>query len=99
MRIGVGGGAGRRAGVSAATHRAVGTGAQHAGVEVNNDKGTKGYTGPCPPKGNGVHHYHFKLFALDATLDLPSGVDKHTLLEAISGHVLARGELVGTYHR
>jgi Raf kinase inhibitor-like YbhB/YbcL family protein len=64
-----------------------------------NSWGTLGYRGPAPPKGHGTHHYHFKVFALDSPLELPAGFDKHSLLEAISGHVLARGELVGTYHR
>ncbi len=31
----------------------------------DNDFGKSGYGGPCPPKGHGPHHYHFKLFALD----------------------------------
>ena len=60
---------------------------------------TLGYRGPQPPVGHGNHHYHFKMFALDARLDLPPGTDKHTLQEAMSGHVLSRGELVGLYAR
>jgi Raf kinase inhibitor-like YbhB/YbcL family protein len=64
-----------------------------------NSWGTLGYRGPQPPKGHGTHHYHFKLFALDAPIALPPGTEKHELLEAVSGHVLARGELVGVYHR
>ncbi len=64
-----------------------------------NSWGTIGYRGPAPPVGHGLHHYHFKLYALDARLDLPEGIAKHELLEALSGHILARGELVGTYRR
>jgi Raf kinase inhibitor-like YbhB/YbcL family protein len=61
--------------------------------------GTVGYRGPAPPKGHGTHHYHFTLYALDAALDLKPGLDKQGLLDAISGHVLGHGELVGTYKR
>lgn len=68
-------------------------------TQGQNTWGTVGYRGPAPPKGHGTHHYHFKLYALDSRLNLPQGVGKHELLEAISGHVLARGELVGTYRR
>jgi Raf kinase inhibitor-like YbhB/YbcL family protein len=58
-----------------------------------------GYRGPAPPKGHGTHHYHFKLVALDARLDLPPQADKRALVAAIDGHMLAQGELVGTYER
>jgi Raf kinase inhibitor-like YbhB/YbcL family protein len=58
-----------------------------------------GYGGPAPPKGHGVHRYFFKLYALDARLALSAGIDKQTLLEAMQGHILAEGELVGTYER
>jgi hypothetical protein len=61
--------------------------------------GNLGYRGPAPPRGHGVHHYHFKLYALDAELDLKPGLDKKALLEAMAGHILAQGELVGTYQR
>lgn len=64
-----------------------------------NTYGHPGYDGPKPPPGHGVHHYHFKLYALDETLDLALGLDKEGLLRAIRGHVLAEGELVGTYER
>ena len=60
---------------------------------------TIGYRGPAPPPGHGTHHYHFKLYALDATLDLAEALDKPALLKAMAGHVLAEGELVGTYER
>jgi Raf kinase inhibitor-like YbhB/YbcL family protein len=68
-------------------------------VQGKNSWGTIGYRGPAPPKGHGVHHYHFKLYALDATLELPAGLSKNDLLRRIDGHVLAQGELVGTYQR
>lgn len=58
-----------------------------------------GYGGPAPPPGHGTHHYHFKLYALDAPLDLSPGVDKKALLAAMKDRVLAQGELVGTYQR
>lgn len=58
-----------------------------------------GYNGPAPPKGHGVHHYHFKVYALDAPLKVSAGLTKKELLDAAKGHVLAQGELVGTYQR
>ncbi len=68
-------------------------------VQGKNSWGAIGYRGPAPPRGHGDHHYMFKLYALDAPLDLASGLDKPALLKALSGHVLAEGELVGTYQR
>jgi Raf kinase inhibitor-like YbhB/YbcL family protein len=82
-----------------ASTRSIG-GSQHAGTEVNNDKGSKGYTGPCPPKGNGVHHYHFKLFALDTDkLGLPADAKVVDVENAARQYAIAEGELVGTYER
>jgi Raf kinase inhibitor-like YbhB/YbcL family protein len=56
------------------------------------------YGGPCPPPGK-PHHYHFRLFALYAPLDLPNGAGKQEVLEAMQEVVVARGELIGTYRR
>lgn len=64
-----------------------------------NSWGRIGYGGPAPPPGHGVHHYHFKLYALDTELSAQSGWTKTKLLAAMKGHVLAEGELVGTYQR
>lgn len=60
-----------------------------------NDAGGTGYFGPRPPSG--IHHYHFKIFALDGTLGLAAGADRAALSRAMNGHVLAGGELVGTF--
>jgi Raf kinase inhibitor-like YbhB/YbcL family protein len=68
-------------------------------VQGRNSWATFGYRGPAPPRGHGVHHYHFKLYALDQPLDLQPGLDKHDLMMAMSGHILGHGELVGTYQR
>ncbi|HEV3167035.1 MAG TPA: YbhB/YbcL family Raf kinase inhibitor-like protein [Isosphaeraceae bacterium] len=68
-------------------------------LQGKNSWGTLGYRGPAPPKGHGTHHYHFKLYALDAPLQVGPGIDKKELLDAMSGHVLSHGELVGTYKR
>ena len=56
-----------------------------------------GYGGPCPPSG--THRYFFKLYALDATLNLPASTTKKDLENAMQGHILAQAELIGKYHR
>ena len=58
-----------------------------------------GYGGPAPPPGSGVHHYRFKLYALDTMLNVGPGLNKDRLLAAMQGHITAQGELVGTYQR
>jgi len=74
--------------------------AEPAGVlEGKNDFGDLGWGGPLPPRGHGTHHYHFKLYALDAELELGPGATKADLLTAMAGHVLAEAEVVGTYER
>jgi Raf kinase inhibitor-like YbhB/YbcL family protein len=67
--------------------------------EGKNDFGDTGYGGPMPPKGHGTHHYHFRVYALDTKVDLPTGATKEELLSAIQGHVLDEGMLTGTYER
>ena len=65
-----------------------------------NSKGSIGYTGPKPPVGDPPHHYHFQLFALDVeSLDLKPGATRDEVLAAMKDHVLAEGELVGTFER
>jgi len=58
--------------------------------------GKVGYMGPKPPPG-GPHHYHFQVFALDRPVGLADGAERAALVGAMKGHVLASGELVGTY--
>jgi hypothetical protein len=58
-----------------------------------------GYRGPAPPPGSGRHRYIFRIYALDAILELKAGATKQQLLEAMSGHILAEGQLVGIYER
>lgn len=58
-----------------------------------------GYFGPRPPVDGKNHAYHFRVYALDADLDLPVGLNKEQLLEAMDGHVLATGMLMGHYQR
>lgn len=62
-----------------------------------NDWKRTGWGGPCPPIGR--HRYFFKLYALDITLRDLGSPDKPTLLKTMAGHVLAQGELIGTYQK
>lgn len=64
-----------------------------------NSAKTDGYTGPMPPVGHGVHHYYFQLFAVDRKLDLGDDPTRDELAALMTGHILARGELIGTYER
>ncbi|MEI8176818.1 MAG: YbhB/YbcL family Raf kinase inhibitor-like protein [Candidatus Omnitrophota bacterium] len=63
---------------------------------MNSSRGTK-YRGPYPPSG--THRYFFKLYALDAMLLLPAGIDLPTLQKAMTGHSIGKAELMGTYQR
>ena len=62
-----------------------------------NSHGSVGYTGPRPPYEDPAHHYHFQVFALDRKLDLAPGTERTTVLAAMQNHVIAAGEVVGTY--
>jgi len=64
-----------------------------------NHTGKLGYYGPMPPPADKPHGYHFQIFALDKMLDLPSGFNRQALLDAMKGHVIAKGEIVGMYQR
>lgn len=88
--------------IPATTHNlpeAVSAGAQlrDGGLQGKNSSGKLGYNGPCPPSG--THRYFFKLYALDTVLNLSSGASKDQLLKAMDGHILAQGELAGTFSK
>ena len=67
------------------------------GIEGINDFNKNSYGGPCPPSG--VHRYFFKIFALNAMLDLNSNARKRDLEEAMKGKIISEGELIGLYGR
>mgnify|MGYP000847456987 FL=1 len=66
-------------------------------LQGKNSSGDARYMGPCPPSG--THRYFFKLYALDTLLDLSKGASKADLLKAMEGHILAQGELMGTFSK
>ncbi|HEB61482.1 MAG TPA: YbhB/YbcL family Raf kinase inhibitor-like protein [Phycisphaeraceae bacterium] len=66
-------------------------------TEGRNSWNRVGYGGPAPPSG--THRYFFRIYALDTMLDLPDSTDVNALKKAMRGHVLAQGELMGTYSR
>jgi Raf kinase inhibitor-like YbhB/YbcL family protein len=68
-------------------------------VQGGTHAGSVGYYGPRPPAGDPPHHYHFQVLALDRALSLPPGFTREALLDAVDGHVVAKGTLVGTYRR
>jgi Raf kinase inhibitor-like YbhB/YbcL family protein len=65
-------------------------------VLARNSFGSIGYRGPCPPPGDGPHHYVVTVYALGRPSSLKSGfsADALTALPA-----LAKGTLTGVYAR
>jgi Raf kinase inhibitor-like YbhB/YbcL family protein len=72
-----------------------GTALPPGAIATKNDLGNAGWAGPCPPSGR--HRYRFQVFALDTTLPRPAS--RAQFLAAIKGHVVAEGQLVGTYQK
>ncbi|HUK32257.1 MAG TPA: YbhB/YbcL family Raf kinase inhibitor-like protein [Vicinamibacterales bacterium] len=69
------------------------------GKAGTNDFGRAGFGGPCPPKRDAPHHYHFRVYALDIESLGPTGLSRDSAMEAMRGHVLAEGTLTGIYKR
>ena len=67
------------------------------GTEGTNDFRRTKYGGPCPPSG--THRYMFKVYALDARLNLPQSTTKKSLQAAMQGHILSEARLSGKYKR
>lgn len=76
-------------------------------VEGINTADQTDYISPCPPASqklqrgepSGVHHYIFKLYALDTVLNFANPLDKNKLLESMKNHILDQAELIGLYGR
>jgi Raf kinase inhibitor-like YbhB/YbcL family protein len=68
-------------------------------VQGRNDFKRIGYGGPCPPPGDRPHRYFFRLYALDTKIHLQAGADRQEFAQAIEDHILAAGQLMGTYQR
>lgn len=68
------------------------------GTHGSNSWRRLGYGGPCPPPGE-PHRYYYTIYALDASLDLEPGSTRKDIEEAMQGHVLAEGKLMGRYGR
>lgn len=69
----------------------------YQGTQGINDFRKQQYNGPCPPKG--THRYFFKVYALNAILEVPAGINKGELERAMTSHIIAFGELIGRYER
>ena len=69
-------------------------------MQSRNDYGVHGYGGPCPPKGDAPHHYHFTIFAVDTPK--PNG-DENTTAAVVGFmlhyHTLAKATLTGVFGR
>ena len=68
-------------------------------LQGKNSSMKTGFIGCAPPKGDTAHRYIFQLYALDRMLDLKPAAGRSALLEAMEGHVIARGGMIGTYQR
>lgn len=66
-------------------------------VQGINDFRKHEYGGPCPPSG--THRYFFKLYALNALLDLSLNSLKADLERVMKGHVIAQAQVIGLYRR
>ena len=69
------------------------------GTQLINSFKIQDYGGPSPPKGSGVHNYHFKFFALNKILTLLEDAGINELKKSIKESVIDKAEIVGTYTR
>jgi hypothetical protein len=69
-------------------------------IQSGNDTGARGYFGPCPPKGDKPHHYHFQVFAVDVDkLDADASATPAVVGFNLHFHTLAKATLTGIWSR
>jgi len=77
-----------------------GSGLPNGAVQAENDFGTPGYGGACPPTGSGPHHYTLTVYALPAAqLPLARSAGASAIATWLKAHALATSTLIGTYGR
>ncbi|MGB9937943.1 MAG: YbhB/YbcL family Raf kinase inhibitor-like protein [Methanobacterium sp.] len=69
---------------------------KNGAIQGTTTHGSSGYGGPCPPQGP-AHRYFFRIYAIDTLLDLDASAGRQELLDALKGHVLDEGALIGKY--
>jgi Raf kinase inhibitor-like YbhB/YbcL family protein len=63
---------------------------------ITSNFGDAAYDGPCPPKGSGLHHYEFTIWALPtAEISIADDEKATALTELLSKRALDRASLVG----
>ena len=76
------------------------SGLPNGAVQAQNDFGTPGYGGACPPPGSGAHHYTLTVYALAAArLPLEDNANASAIVAYLKGHALATATLTGRYGR
>jgi Raf kinase inhibitor-like YbhB/YbcL family protein len=69
-------------------------------TQIQNDYGSQGFGGACPPEGHGVHHYRFTLHALSVEkLELPQDASGALAGYMINGHTIASTTIESLYKR
>jgi Raf kinase inhibitor-like YbhB/YbcL family protein len=82
------------------TENAGRTGTSQSFKQAVNDFQKLGYGGPCPPRGHGIHHYHFRLLALSVErLALHDKPSCGNVEQEARKHAVAEATLIGVYQR
>ena len=73
-----------------------------AGTGFTGGAGTRGnanYVGPCPPQGDGPHHYLITVMATDLEPNLAPGLTREQFLAQAKGHLLTSATIGGLFAR
>jgi Raf kinase inhibitor-like YbhB/YbcL family protein len=68
-------------------------------IQSLNQSKKVGYLGMGAAAVGPYHHYTFELFALDTKLSLGPDATQTDVMQAMDGHILMKGVLVGRFHR
>lgn len=66
-------------------------------VQGRNGSGQTGYIGPCPPRDTGTHRYIFDFYAINTSINLPSGATRDELEAAMKDHIIEKSTLIGVF--